>query len=65
MAMDRLGDAVTNDSNGNEMICRPPHATNTEISSWPAIFSIQSRSHRSSAMPSRQMRTAPIITTHA
>ena len=46
-------------------ICRPPHATNTEISSCPAIFSIQSRSHRSSAMPSRHISTAPARITHS
>ena len=33
MAIDRLGDAVTNEPSGSEMICRPPHATNTEIHS--------------------------------
>ena len=33
MAIDRLGDAVTNEPSGSEMICRPPHATNTEINS--------------------------------
>ena len=65
MAMERLGDAVTNEPNGSEMICRPPHATNTEISSCPASLSIQSRSHRSSAMPSRLIMTAPARITHA
>ena len=33
MAIDRLGDAVTSEPRGNEMICRPPQATNTEMSS--------------------------------
>ena len=33
MAIDRLGDAVTSEPSGNEMICRPPQATNTEMSS--------------------------------
>ena len=65
MAMDRLGDAVTSDPNGSEMICSPPHATKTEMSSWPASLSIQSRSHKSSAMPSRQIMMAPARMTHA
>ena len=65
MAIDRLGDAVTNEPSGSEMICKPPHATNTEISSWPASLSIQSRSHKSSAMPSRLIITAPARITHA
>ena len=65
MAIDSVGDAVTKDPSGSEIICRPPHATNTEMSSWPASLSIQSKSHRSSAMPSRQIKIAPIITTQA
>ena len=65
IVIEMLGDAVTSDPSGSEMICRPPHATNTAMSSCPAILSIQSRSHRSSAMPSRQISTAPAITTHA
>ncbi len=65
IAIDRLGEAVTREPSGNEMICRPPHATNTEISSWPAIFSIQSRSHKSSAMPSKLIIIAPARITHA
>ena len=60
-----LGLAVIREPSGSDMICRPPHATNTEISSCPAIFSIQSRSHRSSAMPSRHISTAPARITHS
>ena len=34
IAMDRLGEAVISEpSKGSEMICNPPQATNTEISS--------------------------------
>ena len=65
IAIDNVGEAANSEPIGSEMICSPPHATNTAISSWPAIFNIQSRSHRSSAMPSRQIATAPASTTQA
>lgn len=65
IAMEIIGDAVSRPPIGSEMICRPPHATNTEMSSWPASLSIQSRSHTSSATPSRQIIAAPAITTKA
>lgn len=65
IAMEIIGDAVSRPPIGSEMICRPPHATNTEMSSWPASLSIQSRSHTSSATPSRQIIAAPAITTQA
>ena len=65
MAIEIVGDAVTSEPIGNAMICRPPHATNTAMSSCPASLSIQSRSHTSSAMPNRQISMAPAITIHA
>ena len=65
IAIEIVGDAVTSEPIGNVMICRPPHATNTAISSCPASLSIQSRSQMSSHTPSRQMSTAPAMTMYA
>ena len=64
IAIDRLGDAVSRLlPNGNITICSPPTETRTEIRSWPAILSIQSRSAISSMIPRRQTRKAPRSTT--